>query len=183
MPSTTTLLLASVLQFSLSYSLALPQAATTTAPPSSTTSAYVDATGSSSSSVGNISFNTQIGIICGVVAIALIAIGVLFYGYRKYHQRLTRRRTQIKMDEMSANINARVQNARKSGMLKGNVIRVYEGKGSGDERTVTPVAEITVGSPVDQALSALEGGNPFKGPATGNTGSVPRVGIWPSGPR
>ncbi|KAF3190288.1 hypothetical protein TWF788_009088 [Orbilia oligospora] len=179
MPSIMSLLFLSLLQITLSYSLALPQTtqSTTTSTPETTTSVYVDPTGASNSSVGG--FSVTIGIICGVVAIALIAIGALFYGYRKYRQRLTRRRTQIKMDQMSANLNARVQNARKSGMLDGNVLKVYEGKGSGEDRQVTEVAEITVGSPVDQALSALEGGHPFKGPARGN--SAPKVGIWPAG--
>ncbi|RVD88659.1 uncharacterized protein DFL_002836 [Arthrobotrys flagrans] len=176
MPSTDILIL-SLLQITLSYSLALPQTTpSTTSAPETTTSVYVDS-GTSNSSVGG--FSVTIGIICGVVAIALIAIGALFYGYRKYHQRLTRRRTQIKMDQMSANLNARVQNARKSGLLDGNVLKVYEGKGSEDDKQVTEVAEITVGSPVDQALSALEGGHPFKGPARGN--SAPKVGIWPGG--
>ncbi|KAF3904026.1 hypothetical protein AA313_de0207058 [Arthrobotrys entomopaga] len=179
MTSKNLLIFLTFLQATLSHSLALPQSSsTTTSPSSSATSPYVDPTGSSSSSIGNISLNTQIGIICGVVAIALIAIGALFYGYRKYRQRITKRRTQIKMDEMAANLNARVQNARKSGLLDGNVIKVYEGKGHGDDRQVTEVAEITVGSPVDQALSALEGGNPFK-----ETGAVPKVGIWPHASR
>ncbi|KAK6503219.1 hypothetical protein TWF481_008249 [Arthrobotrys musiformis] len=178
MSSTTSLLLLSLLQISLSYSLALPQTtASATSAPETTTTEYVDPSGKSNSSVGD--FSITIGIVCGVVAIALIAIGALFYGYRKYRQRLTRRRTQIKMDQMSANLNARVQNARKSGMLDGNVLKVYEGKGSGDDRQVTEVAEITVGSPVDQALSALEGGNTFRGPARGN--GAPKVGIWPGG--
>ncbi|KAF3922072.1 hypothetical protein ABW20_dc0108398 [Dactylellina cionopaga] len=174
-------LLLSLLHISLSF--ALPQA-TTTAPPSTTTSEYVDPTGSSNSSVSNFSLGAQISIICGVVVIALIAIGVLFYGYRKYRQRLTRRRTQIKMDQMQASLNARVQNARMSGMLDGSVLKVYDGKGRGEDMQVTEVAEITVGSPVDQALSALEGGGrQFRAPATTHTGSIPRVGIWPGGSR
>ncbi|KAF3936713.1 hypothetical protein ABW19_dt0201036 [Dactylella cylindrospora] len=178
MPSTTAILLLTLLNISLSSSLALPQTPTTTANPS-TTSVYVDPSGSSSSSVGGFSLNAQIGLICGIVVICLIAVGVFFYGYRKYRQRLIRRRTAIKMDQMQASLNARVQNARRSGMLDGNVLKVYEGKGKGPDMQVTQIAEITVGSPVDQALSALEGNTMRRD----QVGGGPRVGIWPNGSR
>lgn len=172
-----------LLLLNISYSLALPAPQTTSntdAP--STTSTLPDPSGTSSSSV-TLGMNAQIGLICGVVVICLIAIGVLFYGYRKYRQRLIRRRTLIKMDEMQASLNARVQNARRSGMLDGNVLKVYEGKGKDVGGSEVQVAEITPGSPVDQALSALEG-NTFKRDQF-RTGGVtgPKVGIWPSGAR
>ncbi|EWC46914.1 hypothetical protein DRE_03926 [Drechslerella stenobrocha 248] len=155
MPSTTLLLLLSIVQFTaLSYALPHPSptmAGTVTATATPTAAAATESSRKLSS--------LSAGIICGVVAISIFAVGAIFYAYRKYHQRKSRRRTQIRMDQMQASLNARLQNARRSGLLEGSVLKVYEGDGGGVRMQVT---EITAGSPVEQQLASTQEKQPFK---------------------
>ncbi|KAK6355017.1 hypothetical protein TWF696_004144 [Orbilia brochopaga] len=147
MPSTTLLFL-SFLHFSLSYSLPTPTTGST-----ATTTATSTAT--STASTNRFSLSAGVSIICGVVAICLIAVGALFYGYRKYNQRKLRRRTQIRMDQMQSSLAARLQQAQ---VKEEGAAKVYEGD---NRRGVhMHVTEITAGSPVEQPVVGEK--NPFK---------------------
>ncbi|KAF3902578.1 hypothetical protein ABW21_db0207584 [Orbilia brochopaga] len=148
MPSTKLLLLC-LLNFSFSHALPTP----TTDSTSTTSTTTAAATLANPQSSNRFSLSTRVSIICGVVAICLIAVGALFYGYRKYNQRVLRRRTQIRMDQMQSSLAARLQQAQTDEGEEG-AAKVYEG--TNGRSLHMHVTEITAGSPVAGEK------NPFK---------------------